>query len=407
MVSPQDVLVIVQISSRRVAATVAVSEPAGERVLAYKAVECDWETLGERGRKQAVAEALSLACQSAGARVHGVFVAVADASLRGNFATGYADFHGEEVAFTTAETATALARATHQPIGTEREVLHALPQRWSVRSTAGEREVEQPVGERASRLTCYVMLVTAARQTRLELERMLDDCDVALEGVIAQPVALYRGLQSHMPKRGSTLVIDCGARFTSLMVHRKQRLVHVETHEFGGDDLTDAIIETCGVDRQIAEQLKRELDIAHHVGSEDLAGQTYLWRDVQERHRQLAPAARVCAELLREFFLSRARALRELELLAQQGRLHLTGRAAALGGLPALLKDVFHMPVVYGTGKGDREPSSELGDLMTVGLVRQAAVERERYIAERGRSGVRQMAHAATGLWGWLTTPIS
>ncbi|MDA3960362.1 MAG: pilus assembly protein PilM [Planctomycetota bacterium] len=404
--NPNDCLVIVQVSSRKVAATVAWRDADGERVVAHKGVECDWYHLEERGRRQAIAEALNMACQSAGVEVYSVFVSVADPSLRGNFATGFADFHGETLVLTENERAMALARATHQPIGTEREVLHALPQRWAVKDEIGEKEVDDPTGARASRLTCHVLLISAGRETRSEIQHLLDGCEVYLEGMIAQPVALYRGLQSHLPKRGSTLIIDCGARFTSLLVHRKQRLVHVETHPFGGDQLTEAIARELGTDVLQAEHLKRELDISIHAGSQEIEGQTFLWRDVQERHRQLAPAARVCAEQLREFFTARAKVLRDLELLAQHGKVHLTGRAAALGGLPAMIKDVFQMPVVYGSSKSDREVSSELADLMTVGLVRQAAQDRERRLAERQASGVRQVAHAASGLWGWLTTRI-
>jgi len=402
---PNDWLVVLQVSSRRLTATVAQRGSDGERVVAHRAIECDWLALEERSRSEAVADVLSLACDSAGVRPMSVFVSVADPSLRANFATGYADL-GEELLLTSHERSLALARATHQAIGTEREVLHALPQRWSVRSVYGEREVDEPVGERASRLTCHVLLVTADRRTRLQMEGILDEFKIYLEGMIAQPVALYRGLASDLPRKGSTLVIDCGARHTSLLVHRKQRLVHVETHAFGGDHLTQAIVEELGIGWLQAEELKRELDIGVHAQSEEREDQIFLWREIQERHRCLAPAARICADRLRAFFLVRAQALREMELLAQNGKVHLVGRAAALGGLGALLKDLFKMPVVLGAGQQAREASSELADLITVGLVRQAAIERERRLAERRASSIRQVTHAASGLWAWLSKTL-
>ena len=203
--SPDDCLVIIQISSRRVSATVAWRDDDAERVVAHRAIECDWQRLAEKGRRLAVTDALAMACQSAGVEVLSVFVSVADPSLAANFATGYADF-GQEKTFTAFERDLALARATHQAIGVEREALHALPQRWTVRSSdGGEREVADPVGQRGSRLTCHVLLVTAARDTRLQVEHLLEGCDVYLEGMIAQPVALYRGLSSRLAKRGARL----------------------------------------------------------------------------------------------------------------------------------------------------------------------------------------------------------
>jgi cell division protein FtsA len=269
-----------------------------------------------------------------------------------------------------------------------------------------DAEVEEPVGQRTSHLGCSVLLITAASSTRSDLEELLAGTGIHLEGVLAQPVALYRGLRAHLPKKGSTIVIDCGARFTSIMVHRKQRLVHVETHAFGGEDLTEAIASDLGVDRRTADRIKREVDVGHHAASTDLEGQTYLWREVQERHNQLAPAAKICADRMRAFFNQRAKELRQENLLVQNGRVHLTGRGAALGGLPALLREVFKLQVVLGSGRSDRDPSGELVDLMTAGLVSQAADERERYLLERNASGVRQVAHVASGLWAWLAAPL-
>ena len=174
-------------------------------------------------------------------------------------------------------------------------------------------------------------------------------------------------------------------------MHRKERLVHIETHPFGGDDLTRLIASDLGIDHSRAEALKREVDLAVHGGSEEHTGQTWLWREVQERHRLLGPAARVCSDALTEFFNERVKVLRDLELLAQTGKVHLTGRAAALGGLVGLLRQVFGLQVVLGSSGQDREPTAELGNLMTVGLVRQAALERGQRLATQDQSGMRQV----------------
>lgn len=406
MRAPQDCLVTLLVTNRRVVATVAWMEDDGENVAAHKVVECEWESLDERGRRQAVAEVLTAASTRAGVEIYSVFASVVDTSLRANFATGFADL-GQEMILTAAERDLALARAAQQPIGTDREVLHALPQQWALRRDDGDMPVEEPVGQRASRLTCHVLLVTAGHAQRESMARLLEQCDVTLEGMIAQPVALYAGMRSLLRARGTTLIIDCGALTTSLLLHRKGRLVHLETHAFGGDDLTKAIAEQLALDPQAAEMLKRGLDLGVHIRTEISEGQTYLWREVQEKQRLLAPAARICVELLQSFFAARAQHFRDLDLLAQTGRIHLTGRAAALGGLTTLVQDAFRMPTVLGSAKDGREPSSELADLVNVGLIRQAADERARRLAERNASGIRQAAQVATGIWSWLMAKLS
>jgi cell division protein FtsA len=399
-VDSANVLVIVLISSHRVSATVAwMDGEQGEKVVAHKPIDCNWHTLSERGKRQTVADVVKLACESAGVEAYSAYIAMSDGSISSMLAVGYADL-GQEMELTASDRDQALLRARHQAIGDDRELVHALPVRWTVRNRQGEREVADPVGVRAVRLTGHVLLVTARKGYRDELTGLLESCGLAIDGVIAPPVALYHGIAGKLKNRGSTLVIDCGARHTSLLVHRRGVLYFLKTYEFGGDTLTRRLSEELHVPADFAEDLKREIDVSFQTnGGDEASGQTYLWREVQERHRLIAPAARLSAQALREFFSARAQELREQELLGQQGQIHLVGRASALGGLSLFLKEIFDLPVVLGTGSRDRDPSAELVDLLISGVVRAAADQRRRELAGQS-TGLRG---AASGLWAWLT----
>ncbi|MFW5829385.1 MAG: cell division FtsA domain-containing protein [Planctomycetota bacterium] len=405
--SPTNCLVIVQISSRHVSCTVAWRQPGEpERVVAHKVVYCQWYELNERGRRQAVSEAVYEACQSASVRPYSVFVSISDARLQANFAVGSVDC-GETVSFGPDEIELALVRATHQAIAVDREVLHVLPQRWEVRDSNGDRPSERPIGDTGQRLTCYVMLVTAPKRQRADLSVLLRDCDLELEAVIAPPVALYRGMYRMLAKSGCHLVFDCGAMHTSVVVHRKGRLVHIETHHFGGDHVTRLLIERFTLDPGRAEQLKQELDVSNHQRfAEELQGQTYLWRDVQERDRLLGPASHAARQLLLDFFRDIADSLGKRDLLAAKGRISVVGRASHLHGLTRLLQEVFSMPVTLGTGRKDRDPSAELVDLVTTGLIRTAAEERERLLRQRDVSGMHQARRLWYAMRNWLFAPL-
>lgn len=398
-VDSANVLVIVSIASRRVSATVAWIHPEqGEKVVAHKPIDCVWHSLTERGKRQTVADVVKLACESAGVEAFSAYISMSDPSINSTLAIGYADL-GQEMPLTQAECDQAMVRARHQTIGEDKELLHSLPIFWTVRSRQGEREVADPVGVKGSLLTGHVLLVTARKGYVGELTSLLEGAGLSADGVIAPPVALYHGIAGKLPKRGSALVIDCGARHTSLMIHRKGQLTHVQTYAFGGDTITKRLSEDLHVSMDYAEDLKREVDINIQSAGGDADGQIYLWRDVQERHRLLAPTARLCAALVREFFTQRAAELREHELLGQGGQVHLVGRGATLGGLSLFLKDIFDMPVVLGTGQRDRDPSAELLDLLISGIVRTAADNRRNSLAGNA-SGLRNVA---SGLWDWLT----
>lgn len=404
---PNDGLVIVQISSRHVSATVAWRQAGKpEKVVAHKVVYCHWYELNDRGKRQALSESVYEACSSAGVRPLSVFVSISDCRLQAHFAVGSVDC-AQSVQFGRDEMELALSRATHQAIAVDREVMHVLPQRWEVRDAAGDRVVEDPLGVTGSRLTCYVLLVTALKRLRVDIAALLKDCDLSLEALIAPPVALYRGLTRNLAKTGCHVIFDCGARHTSCLVHRKGRLVHIETRPFGGDDLTRYLVEQFGLDPARAERLKQEVDIADHRSfAGDIDGQTYLWRDVQERDRLLGPASIALRELMLGFFRDIHNDCSRRDLLAQKGCLTLVGRASSLQGLPRLLHEVFQMPVTLGTGRKDRDPSAELVDLMTTGLIRSAAEERERILHRRDASGMHEARRWFLGLRNWLFAPI-
>lgn len=399
-ISSEHLLVIVLIAARRVSATVAWLHPVqGERVVAHRAIDCQWSDLSERGRRQVVAEVVRMASESAGVEPLSASIAMSDPSIASQLVTGFADL-GEELVLTHAERQQALHRASHRATTSDREILHTVPVRWTVRGRGGEREVADPVGERGSRLTGHMLLVTARQGYREELASYLDTCTLHLDHVIAPPLALWHGIASKLKRSGSSVVIDCGARHTALIVARRGRLLHLHTHAFGGDDLTARIAEGLALPLDQAEALKRDLDCSVEGLSGDADGQQYLWREVQEKHRLLAPAARICNAQLRDFFGACARDLRDQELIGQSGQIHLVGRGSTLGGLPALVRDAFSLPVTLGTGAKDREPSAELTDVMISGVVRLAAEERRR---ELGRAPLTGRISRA---WRWFTRPL-
>jgi len=398
----EHLLVIGDLSSHHVAAMVAILHPdKGEQVAAYKRIDCHTDDLSDRGRHEAMAEAVRLVCEQAGIEPWSIYLTRPDADVVSRMAIGWAS-PGEEMVLTAQDRTWALRRAREQATGADREVLQVVPIVWKVRSREGEREVEDPVGERGNHLQVEALVVSARRGYREQLAAVAKELQLDLDGVIPQPVALYRGVAGRLPKRGLSVVIDMGARHTTILVRRRERLVHIETHAFGGQNLTRRLAEALHIDDERAEALKREVDVSSHATSPAPEGQQFIWSDLQERSVQLAPAARIISEALTAFFKERARDLREQGYLAQQGQVHLVGRGAGLAGLALLLKDVLDLPVVVGSGDRQRQPGDELDGLLTAGLVCCAGdLRRERLFAES-----TTLRKRASGLWSWLMKPM-
>lgn len=397
---PEHLVVIVHVSSRRVGATVAALHAThGDKVVAHKTIDCDWHRLSQNGKREAVADVIRLACDSAGVEAWSVYVSMTDASITSRLAVGWAD-PGDEVILSEHERLWALKRARDQATGADQELIDAIPVHWTVRDRDGEHEVEDPVGQRGSRLTCQALLITARRGYRDELAELVEGLGLELEGVIAQPVALFRGISGALTRKGTTVVIDCGARCTTVLVRRHHKLVHIETHAYGGDDLTRLLMERLGISLNQAEDLKRDLDLGLRDEERDgAAGQQFIWSDVRERHRLMGPALKLVGESLDAFFRQRAQDLRDHGHLVQHGQIHLVGRGSSLGGLALFLREIFGLPVVLGSGHKNRDPSAELADVLVSGLVCTAADLRRTHLAAQ-QSKFRK---TASGVWSWLT----
>jgi cell division ATPase FtsA len=293
----------------------------------------------------------------------------------------------------------ALRKAREKATAADSEVIDALPVRWTVRGNAGaEREVEDPVGETGRQLTCHALVITARRGYRAELAALARTFGWELDGVIAQPVALYRGMASSLFKAGTTIVLDCGGRHTTVLVRVKQQLLHLATHEFGGDDLTRRIGEALDLGQEDAEKLKRQVDIGSIGNAPQLAGQQVIWADLQAQDLHRQRAARIAHEAVTTFFSDLARELRESGHLGQKGHVHLVGRAAGLAGMPKVVHEIFELPVILGTGDKQRNPGDEMDNLLNLGQIRVAAQARRDHLLTQGAS----LVHRAGGLWAWL-----
>jgi cell division ATPase FtsA len=398
---PENMLVIALVSSHHLSVTVAALDPRhGEEPRRHKDYAVRWGDLDHAGRVAAMREALDGACRPMGLEPSSLFISCSDPSISATSVTGWAAL-GEDISIRDEERAYALARARTHATADDREQLDVVPTYWTIRSREGQIDTDDPVGQVGNHLTCHALRVTGRRGLTAEYRRLCEDLGLHLEGLLPQPVALYRGIAGRMHRGGTNLIVDLGARHTTLIVRRRGRLLHLETHPFGGEDLTDRMAQQLAIERDRAEDLKRQIDVYELPGNE-ADGQQSIFGEMQERSRQTGQAAHLCAEILGQFFRDRARQLRERDLLSQRGIVHLVGRGAAIGGLVPMLADVFRLEVVLGTGDKHGDPGAELDGLLVAGVVKCAADKRLEMLADQASS----LRGAAGGVWAWLMTPL-
>ncbi len=132
-------------------------------------------------------------------------------------------------------------------------ILHAVPLGLSL---DGGPEVRDVTGVPGRRLTVRAHLVGVADQPLAQLAGCLERCHLELDTVVVAPYAAGLACITKDEAERGTLVLDCGARTTSLAVFQQGRLQYVAAVPLGADHLTDELAARLHVSHATAERLK-------------------------------------------------------------------------------------------------------------------------------------------------------
>ena len=123
---------------------------------------------------QSIQKAMREAERMAGVQVDGVYAGIAGEHVEAMNSSGVVAVNGDEVTRSDIERANEVART--QPIPTDRELLHAIPQEYRVDRNAGIRD---PVGMSGMRLETEMYLVTIGSSPALNLRKSIERAGAA------------------------------------------------------------------------------------------------------------------------------------------------------------------------------------------------------------------------------------
>ncbi|TVQ39803.1 MAG: cell division protein FtsA [Geminicoccaceae bacterium] len=132
-------------------------------------------------------------------------------------------------------------------------ILHAVPLGLAL---DGGPEVRDVTGVPGRRLTVRAHLVGVAERPLRQLGGCLERCHLELETVVVAPYAAALACITKDEAERGVMVVDCGARTTSLAVFHHGQLQFVAAVPFGADQLTDELAACLNVSQATAERLK-------------------------------------------------------------------------------------------------------------------------------------------------------
>jgi cell division protein FtsA len=303
---------------------------------------------------RSIRKAMLDAERMAGVQVHEVYAGIAGEHVQAMTSKGIVAVSHDEINKSDVDRANEVARA--QAIPAERELLHAIPQEYTVDKNTGIRD---PIGMTGTRLETEMYLVTIGSSPAANLRKSVDRAGYLVRELVLEPLASALAVLTEDEKELGVALVEMGAGTTDIAIFHEGKIRHLGTIAFGGNNVTSDIVHGLGVTQADAERLKERYGCAYEplVDPNDVI---QLPSTVAQGERQIPREllAHIIHQRMDEIF---DLVQREISTAGYAGRLSagvvLTGGASAMMGSAELASDVFGAGVRVGV------PSENLGGL--------------------------------------------
>jgi cell division protein FtsA len=356
---------------------------------------------------RSIRKAVQDAERMAGVEVEAVYAGIAGEHVRAMTSHGVVAINGEEIERADIDRVNEVARA--QVIPQDRELLHAIPQEYTVDRNEG---IADPVGMIGMRLEVEMYLVTIGSSPANNLRKSVERAGYATRELVLEPLASALAVLTEDEKELGVALVEMGAGTTDLAIFHEGKIRHLGTINYGGNNVTSDIVHGLGVTQADAERLKEKYGCAYEPlvqGSEVIKLPSTVAQGDREIPRELL--AHIIHQRMDEIF---DLVSREISKAGYAGKLSagvvLTGGAAAMQGSGELASDAF------GTGVRVGSPVEHVGGLSdsvdsprfstVVGLAQYAAhrlhLSGAMATARRGAGGDSQVDRFARRVKDWL-----
>ena len=294
---------------------------------------------------RSIRKAIQDAERMAGVQIHEVYAGIAGEHVQAMTSKGIVAVSHDEINKSDVDRANEVARA--QAIPAERELLHAIPQEYTVDKNTGIRD---PIGMTGTRLETEMYLVTIGSSPAANLRKSVERAGYQVRELVLEPLASALAVLTEDEKELGVALVEMGAGTTDIAIFHEGKIRHLGTISFAGNNVTSDIVHGLGVTQADAERLKERYGCAYEplVDPNDVI---QLPSTVAQGERQIPREllAHIIHQRMDEVF---DLVQREVATAGYAGKLSagvvLTGGASAMMGSAELASDVFGAGVRVG-----------------------------------------------------------
>jgi len=142
---------------------------------------------------------------------------------------------------------------------TNKEKLHIIKKKFTINENV---VVDNPMEMEAEVLESKVHIVTVSSSSIRNIERCLEQSDLAAEKIVLNSIAKSHALLSQEDKDSGVCLVDIGAGVTSYSVFNEEGIVRSGVIAIGGDEITQEIAYAFDTSLEEAKRIKENYGVA-------------------------------------------------------------------------------------------------------------------------------------------------
>ena len=204
--------------------------------------------------------AVEAAEMMSGREVTGAFAGIAGGHIEGINSRGVVAVTGRDREITREDVERVIDAAKAIVMPMDREVVHVIPQEFTVDQQDGVRD---PVGMMGVRLEAEVHIITGAVSSAQNIIRCINRAGFKADDIVLEPLAAAAAVLSKDEQEMGVLLVDIGGGTTDILVYLDGAPYHTDVLALGGDQVTSDISIMLKTPLEVAERLKREAGSCH------------------------------------------------------------------------------------------------------------------------------------------------
>jgi len=234
---------------------------------------------------------------------------------------------------------------------TNKEKLHIIKKKFTINENV---VVDNPIEMEAEVLESKVHIVTVSSSSIRNIERCLEQSELAAETIVLNSIAKSHALLSQEDKDRGVCLVDIGAGVTSYSVFNEEGIVRSGIIAIGGDEVTQEIAYAFDTSLEEAKRLKENYGVARSTTlNEDKF--IHFTQNKEEHQLSSIELSEVIEAAYREIFklLNNELKHHNLDGIIKSGFV-LCGGGAQINSIVELARDFFSKRVKIGQIQRDR-----------------------------------------------------